>query len=351
MNPYEVLGIKKDANEQEIKKAFRELAFKYHPDRNKDAGAEDKFKEISAAYEILSDPDKKNLYDTTGATSAREAHQNQGPTVDPFDIFRRAGGFGDWFDFDNNFGKQQNQRKQVRGQDITRMLEIDFLDAAKGAVKNVSIDYPYACTSCKGTGAEHGTSLQQCTNCGGKGKVGQRQGFMQILSTCQNCKGKGQNILIKCPDCIGGNKTKNETIKLTIPAGIEDGNAMKVAGKGQAGLFGNENGDLYLVISVKSHPKFKRDHTTIYSEQAIDYLDAILGTKVDVETIHGSVTLKIPAGIQPGHILKIKEKGIIKDREAKGDHLVGIKITIPTNLSAEEKTLLEKLRDDKGSKK
>jgi len=196
---------------------------------------------------------------------------------------------------------------------------------------------------------KHGR-FQRCMTCNGKGKIGQRQGFMQIISTCPNCKGRGKVILKVCPDCTNGHKTKTETIRISLPVGVEDGNAVRVTGKGMPSEYNKENGDLYFRISVSAHPTFKRDRTTIYSEQEIDYIDAILGTKVEVETIHGPVNLKIPAGIQPGHILKIKEKGIIKGNEPKGDHLIGIKVTIPNKLSNEEKELLEKIKNKRGIK-
>jgi len=340
MNPYEILGVEKTADEQTIKKSFRELAFKYHPDRNKEAGAEDKFKEISAAYEILSDKEKRNLYDTYGTINPHEAQGNTG--FDPFEFIKRAGGFSDFVDFENNYGKQN---RKTRGDDISGSLGVSFLEAALGAEKTVSVEHPYNCDSCKGTGAEAGSTPEKCTLCNGNGKIGKKQGFMQILSTCPSCRGQGTIILNKCQECISGHKVKTEKIKINIPIGIEDGNVIRIFGKGMPGQHGNENGDLYLRISIESHPKFKRDRSTIYSEQEIDYIDAILGTKVEVDTIHGPVNLKIPTGIQPGHVLKIKEKGIIKDNDVKGDHLIGIRVIIPSKLSNEEKELLEKLRN------
>ena len=336
-NLYEALGVEKDATEADIKKAFRELAFKYHPDRNKDAGAEERFKEVSAAYDILSDKAKRQQYDQYGTTSQHQPN----PGFDPFDLFRQAGGFSDWFEYSNNYGRQSN-----KGEDVSKVLNIDFLDAALGTSKDVTVEYPYACQTCKGTGAEHGTALKTCDTCNGRGKIGQRQGFMQILSTCPSCRGKGRSILTKCPECVSGHKVKTETIKVTIPAGIDDGNALRVAGKGMTSQHNGQSGDLYLRIDINPHPKFKRDRTTIYSEQEIGYLDAILGTKVEVDTIHGPVNVKIPSGIQPGHILKVSGKGIVKDG-TKGDHLIGVKVTIPTKLSDEERKLLEQLKGTK----
>jgi molecular chaperone DnaJ len=341
-NPYETLGVTKEATEADIKKAFRELAFKYHPDRNKESGAEDKFKEISAAYDILSDPAKKQQFDTYGTTGHQQPQQN--PNFDPFDLFRRAGGFGgfgDWFEYGNNYGRQPS-----KGEDISRVLSLDFLEAALGTSKEVTIDYPYACQTCKGTGAENGTALKVCETCNGHGKVGQRNGFMQILSTCQSCQGRGRTILTKCSDCNTGRKIRTETIKVTIPAGIDDGNALRVGGKGMPSEHNGQSGDLYLRIDIAPHSKFKRDRLTIYSEQEVSYLDAILGTKVEIDTIHGPVNVKIPPGTQPGHVLKVSGKGVMKDAE-HGDHLIGVKVTLPTQLTDKERDLLQQLKGSK----
>lgn len=341
-NPYEVLGIPKEAKEDEIKKAYRKLALEHHPDHN--AGSpesEEKFKEINAAYETLNDPEKRNLYDTYGTTDPRQA---QGSTVDPFDFVRQSGGFGfppDFFDFNNNYGRQHKQ--STKGSDITRNLSVTFMEAALGTTKDITIDYPYQCTSCHGTGAEFGKALKKCETCGGQGKLGQTNGFMQVIRTCPACRGKGKIILITCPDCSGGNKIRSETIKVHIPIGIDNGSGLRVSGKGMPSAITGEAGDLFLIIDMAPHPKFKRDRTTIYSEEEIDYIDAVLGTKIEVETIHGPVNLKIPAGTQPNNVLKIKGKGI-KNDDVEGDHLVGLKVIIPTRLSAKEKELLEQLK-------
>lgn len=343
-NPYEVLEIQKDATEEDIKKAYRKLAFQYHPDKNpNDKTAEEKFKEVSAAYEILNNPEKRKLYDTYGTADPRVAQQaGQDGFIDPLDFVRRAGGFG--FDFADIFGGVPHSKGHMRGQDLQHGLTISFMDAALGATKTISVDYPYRCDVCRGTGAENGTAIKQCETCGGQGKLGQRQGFMQILRTCPGCQGKGNTVITKCPHCSNGMKTKNEILKVSIPVGIDNGSVLRLSGKGMPGEGGFENGDLYLQINIIPHNKFKRDGLTIFVEEEIDYLDSILGTKINVETIHGIMKLKIPAGTQPGSILKIKEKGIIKNEGHKGDHLVGIKVTVPSKLSAEEKALLEQLK-------
>ena len=335
MNPYEVLGVAREATEADIKKAFRDLAFKYHPDRNKELGAEDRFKEISAANDILSNPDKRRQYDLTGSTSAQPQ-----PGPDPFDLFRRAqGGFSDWFSYGNNYGQQS-----TKGEDVSRVLELEFLQAALGIKKEVTIEYPFNCPECKGTGAENGTAIKGCDSCGGRGKIGQQQGFMQILSTCPSCRGAGKTILTRCKECNGGHKIRTETLSVNIPAGVEDGNAIRVSGKGMPGL--SSSGDLYLRINIAPHEHFRRDRLTIYSEREIGYLDAILGTKIEVETIHGPVNVKVPPGIQPGHILKVSGKGIIRGEE-KGDHLIGVKVILPTQITDTERDLLEQLKGAK----
>ncbi|MFA5024032.1 MAG: DnaJ C-terminal domain-containing protein [Patescibacteria group bacterium] len=339
MNPYEVLGIQKTASEQEIKKAFRELAFKYHPDRNKDPGAEDKFKEVSSAYEILNNPETRKMYDNFGTTSSRDIPNDN---YDPFaDLKKYANhpGFADWF------GSEKTNNHQTRGQDVVKNITIDFMEAVLGANKTINIEYPFPCTSCNGTGAENGTSLKVCDACSGRGKIGKNQGFMHIIQTCRTCAGKGNIILNKCKECNRGTKTKTEKMTVDIPVGIDDGSAICIQGKGMSSPYG-DNGDLFIQIEITPHNKFKRDRLTIYSEEEIDYLDAILGTKIEVNTIHGAINMKIPAGIQPGHILKVSGKGIIKNDSIRGDHLIGIKVKIPNNIKDSERELLEQIRKD-----
>ena len=332
-NPYDVLGVKKDASTEEIKKVYRQLALKYHPDKNPDnSDAESKFKDISAAYEILSDPEKRQQYDLHGDVSSHP------PGVDPFEHMRNAG-FG--FGFDEFFG---GRRRRVRGSDVRKRINISFMEAAKGCVKKMGIEYPQECTSCKGNGSENGTNIEACSHCNGAGKVGYNQGFMQILQTCPVCQGKGNKVTKTCSQCSGkGAKFRNEVLKVTIPAGLDDGSTIRLTGKGMPSPYGAESGDLYLSIVITPHVKFKRDGLNVYSEESINYIDAILGTKIPVNTIHGQVKLTIPAGTQPNTVLKIKEKGVLRD-SAKGDHLVGIKVSLPTKLSDEEKELLSKLR-------
>ncbi len=340
-NPYEVLGISKEATDDDIKKAYRQLALKYHPDHNQGSKeSEEKFKEINSAYETLVDPEKRKTYDTFGTIDPR-ATSNNG-YIDPMEFIRRAGGFPDWFASE----QYEQSNRSVRGDDIQKSITITFMDAALGATKNVSIDYPYECPTCKGTGAKDKESVEQCKMCNGQGKTGRRQGFMSILQTCAFCRGSGITIKAKCPECVDGSKIRNEKLKVSISAGLDPDNFIRLTGKGMPSSYGAGNGDLYLRVNITPHKKFKREELTIFAEEEINYIDAILGTKINIETIHGVIKLTIPPGTQPNSILKVKDKGIITNKD-KGDHLVGIKVKLPKNITEEEKELLEKLKNIK----
>jgi len=339
-NPYETLGLKKDATPEEIKKAYRKLALELHPDRNPDPKAEEKFKEVTAAYEILSDPKKKEQFDKFGNTSGRPQHNQNISQEDLEEILRQTVGRDDYYDQLFNRG---NRRQKLKGEDIYKNLTIDFMEAALGCVKNIQIDRPIVCTSCKGNGSKDGTNLIVCKGCGGQGKVGQRQGIMQIVRTCPDCFGNGYSILEKCKDCLGlGQKAKTEQIKLTIPPGIDDGMSLRLNGKGApCDIDAGRPGDLYFTMHVTPHTKFKKVGSNIQSEEEISYLDAILGKEIITDTIHGKEKIAIPAGTQSGSILKVNHKGI----NLKGDHLVFIKVKIPKKLSDEERELLIKLKN------
>jgi len=326
-NPYKVLGVKKDASTEDIKKAYRQLALQYHPDKNPDnPDAESKFKDISSAYEILNNQEKRQQYDMYGDVSSRP--QSGGPG-------------GVRVDIDDFFS---GRRSRTRGDDVSKRISISFMEAAKGCIKTISIDYPQECTSCKGNGSENGTSLETCSQCNGAGRIGYNQGFMQILQTCPLCQGRGSKITKPCSTCSGKGVTfKNEVLKVTIPAGLGHGSTIRLSRKGMPSQYGSENGDLYLSVLVTPHPKFKRDGINVYSEETVNYIDAILGIKILVNTIHGQVKLKVPAGTQPNSILKIGGKGITRDK-AKGDHLVGINVSLPTKISKKEQELLSKLK-------
>ncbi|KKN37887.1 hypothetical protein LCGC14_0758960 [marine sediment metagenome] len=332
-DPYKTLGVKKDADAGEIKKAYRDLAKQTHPDKNPDdPKSEDKFKEVSAAYELLNDAEKRQQYDLYGEGGPQSQYQPGSGFPGGYDPFANMGGFG---------------RRSVRGSDAHKSIRISFMDAAHGCVKKISIDYPYECNTCKGNGSKDGTKIRPCNMCGGAGKVGYNQGFMQILQTCHECQGQGHIVIEKCTDCFGhGIKTRNEILKVTVPAGLDDGMTMRLTGKGMPSPYGAESGDMYLTVLIASHPKFKRNGIHVYSEKTIGYIDAILGVKIPVETIHGQVKLKIPAGTQPETILKIKHKGV-SGRVDNGNHMVCIKVSLPKEISEKEKDILEKLRSIK----
>lgn len=335
---YNILGIPKESSDDEIKKAYRKLALKYHPDKNpNDLEAENKFKEISSAYSIIGDPEKRKNYDLYGTDKSQK---NSGFSDNPFDQMRSSGFFDDFF-----YGRNQ-RRDPIRGDDTRKPLQIDFMDAVNGAVKNINLEFSYSCTSCKGTGAKDSTSLVECSVCSGRGKIGHNQGFVQILTTCNKCMGSGKIIIEKCQDCNGkGTKKKTELLKLSIPAGIDNGITMRLAGKGEPSHYGGVNGDLFITVYVNNHPEFKRNGLDIYSIKEIDYIDAILGSETDINTIHGSVKLTIPPGTQPNDVLKIDQKGIITKNRISGNHLVQISIRIPKIISEDKKKLLLQIRD------
>lgn len=333
-DPYNVLGVEKNASAQEIKKAYRKLALQYHPDKNPDnKDAEEKFKEISAAYEILGNTEKREQYDKFGTVG----NTNQQPDVDFADIFGNMG-----FNFADLFGGRR-RGQATRGQDLRQTIRISFMDAALGCTKSIEIEYPFECPQCKGDGSKDGENSYECPTCAGSGKVGRSQGVMQILTTCMACGGKGKRVTIPCSACSGnGRQYKKEKIKINIPAGIDSSTTMRIAGKGLPSDFGGQPGDFYLGIQVSPHKRFQRIGTTIVSEEKIDYIDAILGTKIDVETIHGHVSVKIPAGTQPNSKLRIPEKGI-----AKNDHILTVVVNLPKTVSEEQKELLAKLKEMK----
>lgn len=333
-DPYKTLNVKKDASADEIKKAYRKLALVYHPDKNPDnPESEDKFKEVSVAYDLLSDAEKRQQYDLYGEAGPQQQQRHPGHGFGGFDI-----------NIEDFIG---GMRGNVRGSDIRKQIRIEFMEAAHGCVKKISIDYPYECNTCRGNGSKDGKSIQSCETCGGIGKVGYNQGFMQILRTCPGCSGHGHVVLEKCTDCQGRRtKTRNEILKVTVPAGIDDGMTMRLSEKGMSSSYGAQSGDLYLTILINQHKEFIRKGVHVYSEKTISYVDAILGIKIPVETIHGQVNIKVPAGTQPESVLKIKHKGIAS-RGDKGNHLVYIKVSLPKKPSKQEKELLEKLKSIK----
>lgn len=337
---YETLGVKRDASEQELKKAYRQLALKHHPDRNPGhKPSEDKFKEVSEAYEVLSDPQKRHRYDTYG--HAGLGAQGAGG----FDFNR--GGFGDIFGdiFEDFFGSTtgRGRIRPERGADLRYNLEVEFEEAAFGKEAKIRIPKWEACSECKGTGAKSSGGVRTCPTCNGAGSVRFQQGFFTISRTCNHCNGEGRIISDPCPKCHGKKQVHREkTLTIKIPAGVETGTRLRLSGEGEPGSSGGPPGDLYVVIGVKDHPIFARDGDDLLCEVPISMGQAALGTKIDVPTLKDRAPLKIPAGTQAGRTFRLKGLGIANIKGHRvGDLIVKVKVAIPTKLTARQRELLE----------
>ena len=355
---YEVLGVQKDASEDEIKKAYKKLARKYHPDLNRDdpKAAEEKFKEVNEAYDVLKDPQKKAAYDQFGH-DAFDPRRGGSAGGNPF------GGAGGFSGFDMNdifdmfgMGGSRRARRQgpERGADLRYDLEISFEEAAFGKEVELSIPREENCASCGGSGAAKGSSAETCTTCNGSGQeqVMQRTmfGSMMTSRTCSQCRGTGKIIKNPCGDCHGtGRRRVTKTIKVSIPRGVDDGQRVRVSGGGEAGVRGGASGDLYVYIFIRPHELFQRRGNDVLIEIPITFVQASLGDTVQVPTLDGAVDLKIPAGIQTGTVLRVKGKGIPNLRGAgRGDEHVRIKVTTPQKLSAKQKELLKEFAELSG---
>lgn len=335
-NPYETLNVGKNATEKEIKASFHKLALEFHPDRNKDPQAEEKFKEISAAYEILSDPEKRSRYDQFGDTSNINSTYgfNGFGNININDIFSNFD-FGDFF----NPGFKKSKRSVFKGEDLYDNLTIDFMESINGCKKTIKISHNENCSGCKGNGSENGVSLNDCPTCKGHGKIGQQQGFMRVLRTCYDCNGLGKKIIKKCKLCKGsGIVHKEETLTVSIPEGVDNKTVIRLASKGASGLNGGPSGDLYITILVRPHEKFKRRGNLIQTTENISYLDAILGTEIEIETIRGLRKMVVPPLTQNNSTITLNGLGV------KGDHLVLLNIKMPEKISEKEKELLEKIK-------
>jgi len=344
---YDVLGVNKSADPQEIKSAYRKLAVKYHPDKNPgDKVAEDKFKEASEAYGILSDKGKKENYDNFGHAAFENSSGGQGG----FGGFSGSD-FSDIFeDFFGDFGggRRGNRRStNNRGSDLRYDLSITLEEAYLGKKQNIQFSSSDKCNTCKGNGSKPGHTADRCTYCGGHGKVRSNQGFFTVQQTCPQCSGSGEEITNPCNDCSGtGNKQTSKKISVTIPKGVDDGTRIRLAGKGEAGTRGGANGDLYLFINVKSHDLFKRSDVNLFFEFPISIADAALGTTIEIPTIDGKkAKIKIPDGTQDGKQFRLKGKGMpFMRRGDYGDLYVQVKTEVPVYLNKEQKDLLERFR-------
>jgi len=350
---YDILGVDKDASQKEIKKAYRKLAKKHHPDMNDgDEQSSEKFKEISEAYEILSDPDKRKRYDQYGHSGINEDDFN-------FDDFARGGfgGFEDIFDmfFGGGMGGRTSRRRgPQRGRDLQYKLSISFEEAAFGAKKKITIPRTETCPECNGTGAENEEDVQTCPKCNGQGKirVTQQTPFGQFAQTktCDRCGGTGTIVENPCSNCQGtGKVNRRRQLTINIPAGVNDGSKLRMSGEGEAGEKGARSGDLYIIINVESHEIFDRKGDDIYCEVPINFVQATLGDEIKVPTLDGKVKFKIPEGTQPGTTFRLKNKGVPHlNRSGKGDQYIKAKVVIPEKLDQEQKDLLMKFTEMSG---
>ncbi len=364
---YEVLGISKGASDDEIKKAYRSLAKKYHPDVNKSPDAEEKFKEINEAYEVLSDPQKKATYDQFGFAGMDGSQAGSG-----FSGF--SGGFGGMDDLNDIFSSffgggmggmggmggfsssGRSQRGPRQGDDRKMNVRISFLDACFGKKESINIEVDETCSACGGSGAATPGDVETCSRCRGTGTVIQQQrtafGVFQTQGVCPDCHGSGKKIRKICPHCKGQGYNKRRVEReINIPAGIQDGQMLRVQGLGERGVNGGPNGDLYIEIHIQPHKQFERDGNNIYLEIPVSAVDATIGTTIDVPTIYGDVSMKIPAGTQHGKQFRLRGKGINEARTGRtGDQICVVNITVDDNLSHKEKELYKELQKLQGTR-
>lgn len=352
---YETLGVARDANKEDIKRAYRRLARKYHPDVNKEAGAEERFKEINRAYEVLSEPETRARYDRFGEAGVASG---AGPGFEYSDM----GGFADIFEsIFSGFGgmgagaTQRRRTGPARGDDLRLDLKLEFQEAIFGGEKEIRIPHLENCPGCRGTGAKAGTTARTCSTCNGSGQVRRATrtpfgSFAQVLA-CPTCNGTGEVIQEKCEICGGaGRKQETKKLKITIPAGVDNGTRLRVSREGDAGVRGGPPGDLYVYLFVEADADFKRNGINIESQVTVSYLQAILGCSLNVRTVDGPQELVIPSGTQPEAVLTLDNRGVplLNNPASRGDHLITIKVAIPTKVSGEERELLEKLAEIKG---
>ncbi|CAA6690312.1 MULTISPECIES: molecular chaperone DnaJ [unclassified Lentimonas] len=353
---YETLGVSRDATADELKKAYRKLAVKYHPDKNPgDAAAEAKFKEISSAYDNLKDPDKRAAYDRYGhaAFQGGMGGGGGGGGHDPFDMFREAfggrggGGGGIFEEFFGGGGGGQSAGGAAHGSDLRYDLEITLEEAVKGCEKEIRYRRPVECKKCHGEGAEPGSKKVTCSTCGGAGQVSSNRGFISFRQVCPSCQGAGQTVEKPCTNCRGeGREMETSTVKVRIPGGVSTGSKLRSAGKGEAGQMGGQAGDLYIIVHVKEHELFERHDHDLFCEVPIKFTLASLGGSINVPTLFGKGSLKIPSGTQTGTTFRLRGQGVPHLRgNGKGDLLIRVQVEVPTKLSSEQKKKLEEFAE------
>jgi len=339
-NYYELLGVSQEVTPEELKKAYRQLAMKYHPDRNAgDRASEERFKEISHAYSVLSDPDKRAHYDRYGTADGFGA--NQGP-------FGGGAGFGDIFEdifgdfLGGSFGGHRKQRP-AKGNDLRYDLDITLEEAVFGTEKVITFPKLQKCGECGGTGSEPGKQPEVCSACKGSGHIRYQQGFFSVSKSCGKCSGTGRLITNPCRKCRGhGAIQEQKTVNLKIPAGVDAGSRLKIVGEGEPGLNSGPNGDLYVILDVQEHEIFKREGTDLFCDLPISFTNAALGAEIEVPTLDGSAKLKIPAGTQSGKIFTLKGKGAPRvGSQQRGSQLIRVSVEVPKKLSQRQKELLE----------
>lgn len=362
---YSTLGLPKGASAEDIKRAYRRLAHQYHPDKGQ--GDEQRFKEVSEAYQVLSDPQKRQQYDQFGATfdqQRRSGFSAGGGPSSGWDFSNFAQGMGgQGFEFEDAFdifsdifggGATRTRTRRERGVDLEMEINLSFEESVFGTEKEITLDKKDVCQRCKGSGAEPGSKTNTCPRCHGSGqiKTSRRTIFGQVASvtSCDECEGTGKVPELVCKECRGSGTVRNtKKLKIKIPAGMDDGQRLRILHEGEAGYKGSTFGDLYLRINVKPHPSFKREGEHIFSEIPISFYQAALGTEIETETVDGKVKLKIPAGTQSGKMFRLKGKGVpYLNDSGRGDHIVTVRVVTPTKLTKKEKELFKKLAGENG---